>query len=151
MRMMFKSDEDEILVGGDYSQIEPRLTAHTCQDEHMIQAYIEGKDLYSTLAARVFSLLAVRMSEDLNHRIYQLDMADPTHGMVPFKQQLYKDGFVYFGTEQFETRELTPEDCYDGTLYRKTMKTLWLGMNYGMTSYGLSANSEYVLWSLPEA
>ena len=148
MRMMFTGDPDEVLIGGDYSQIEPRLTAHTCGDEHMIQAYIENKDLYSTLAARVFTLLANRMCEELNERISdkraayaQFDYNDPVKGMVPFKQQLYHDGFVYLDNETgyFESKPLAPEDCYDGTIYRKTMKTLWLGMNYGMTSYGLSS------------
>lgn len=37
-------------------QQEPRLTAHLCNDENMIDAYKTGKDLYSTMASLVFKV-----------------------------------------------------------------------------------------------
>lgn len=42
------------IVGGDFSAQEPRLTAFYSQDENMIQAYNEGKDLYSVIASMSF-------------------------------------------------------------------------------------------------
>lgn len=42
------------LVGGDYSQQEPRLLSYYSQDSHMIQSYKEGKDLYASIASKVY-------------------------------------------------------------------------------------------------
>lgn len=42
------------LVSADYSAQEPRLTASYSNDESMIEAYIEGKDLYSVIASLSF-------------------------------------------------------------------------------------------------
>lgn len=43
-----------VLVGGDFSAQEPRLTAFYSQDENMLNAYREGKDLYAVIAAESF-------------------------------------------------------------------------------------------------
>lgn len=141
VRTMFTADEGDVLLGGDFSQIEPRLTAHTCGDQEMIQSYVQGKDLYSMMASKVFTLLAERTAGELTQRqrAGHLNMEDPVHGMAPIRQTLWKDGFIYHDEEGFEHKALIPEDCYDGTLYRKMMKTLLLGILYGMSGYGLAA------------
>ena len=43
-----------LLLGSDFSAQEPRLTAQVCGDPKMIQAYREGKDLYSEIASLSF-------------------------------------------------------------------------------------------------
>lgn len=43
-----------MLVGGDYSAQEPRLTAFYSQDENMLQAYKDGKDLYAVIAQSMY-------------------------------------------------------------------------------------------------
>lgn len=53
IRMMFKATDGYSLVGGDYSQQEPRIMAQFAQDENMINAYKEKKDLYATVASKV--------------------------------------------------------------------------------------------------
>lgn len=50
------SHEGWQMFGADYSQIELRVLAHIAQDEHMIQAFIEGEDIHSTTARRVFNI-----------------------------------------------------------------------------------------------
>lgn len=50
-----KSRTQYKIVGGDYSAQEPRLTAFYSQDQSMIDAYIEGKDLYSVIASMSFN------------------------------------------------------------------------------------------------
>ena len=42
------------LIGSDYSAQEPRLTAFISQDQRMIQAYEEGKDLYAVIAQSMY-------------------------------------------------------------------------------------------------
>ena len=54
IRMLFKASPGHILVGSDFSQQEPRLLSNYSQDNNMITAYKEGKDLYATIAAGVY-------------------------------------------------------------------------------------------------
>lgn len=54
IRMMFTASPGHILIGGDFSQQEPRLLSHYSQDENMINAYKENKDLYAMIASRVY-------------------------------------------------------------------------------------------------
>ena len=53
-RKMFVAPEGKIIVGIDYSQIEPRFLAHISQDKAFMSAYIEGRDLYSEIASSTF-------------------------------------------------------------------------------------------------
>lgn len=46
----------KIIIGIDYSQIEPRVLSHISGDKHLQEPYLTGKDLYSTLASRVFKV-----------------------------------------------------------------------------------------------
>lgn len=54
IRCMFTASEGMYMVGADFSQQEPRILAHLCGDENMINAYKTGKDLYSTMASLAF-------------------------------------------------------------------------------------------------
>ena len=49
-------DEQHILVGADYSQIELRLLAAFSECESLITAFANGKDIHSTTAAKVFKV-----------------------------------------------------------------------------------------------
>lgn len=54
IRLMFKASDGYVMVGGDFSQQEPRLLAEYAQDENMISAYKQNKDLYATIACGVY-------------------------------------------------------------------------------------------------
>ncbi len=54
IRKMFTVPEGCCMFGGDFSGQEVRLMADLCGDENMIKSYIEGKDLYSTIASLAF-------------------------------------------------------------------------------------------------
>jgi len=54
LRRLFGAAPGNILMSSDFSQQEPRILAHMCQDESLINAYRTGKDLYSTMAAEAF-------------------------------------------------------------------------------------------------
>lgn len=56
IRQMFIAGQGNVIIGGDFSQQEPRCLAHMSQDEHMIQAYLDGKDLYSTIASKLYNM-----------------------------------------------------------------------------------------------
>lgn len=49
-------DEDHILVGADYSQIELRVLAHLSGDEVLIDAFNHGEDIHKLTASRVLGV-----------------------------------------------------------------------------------------------
>lgn len=55
IRQMFVASEGYYLLSSDYSQQEPRITAHMSGDEKMINAYKHGKDLYAEIASIAFN------------------------------------------------------------------------------------------------
>ena len=56
IRLMFKATDGCMIIGGDFSAQEPRLTAFMSQDESMLNAYKEGKDLYAVIASLSFGV-----------------------------------------------------------------------------------------------
>lgn len=56
IRKIFRAREGYKLVGGDFSQIEPRVLAFISGDEAMMDAYKEGKDLYAIMGSKVYGL-----------------------------------------------------------------------------------------------
>lgn len=82
------------------SQQEPRCLTAFCRDEHLLDAYNNGRDLYATLGAGV----------------YKNDYWD--------NMEHWEDG----------------SDNLEGKKRRKKMKTLYLGMTYGMGPKLLSEN-----------
>lgn len=55
IRPLFIASPGYKLVGADFSQAEPRLLAWSSQDETMITAYKDKRDLYATVASTVFN------------------------------------------------------------------------------------------------
>lgn len=54
IRMLFSAAPGKIFCGSDFSQQEPRLLANYSEDEKMIGAYKDGKDLYALIASEVY-------------------------------------------------------------------------------------------------
>ena len=50
------SDDDHILIGADYSQIELRVLAHLSGDEGLINDFKNGADIHRATASRVFDI-----------------------------------------------------------------------------------------------
>ncbi|MBO0461968.1 DNA polymerase I [Enterococcus sp. DIV1298c] len=49
-------DKDWLIYSSDYSQIELRVLAHISDDEHLKAAFLEGQDIHSSTAMRVFGI-----------------------------------------------------------------------------------------------
>ncbi|KAF1298669.1 DNA polymerase I [Enterococcus sp. JM4C] len=49
-------DKNWLMYSSDYSQIELRVLAHISNDEHLKEAFIEGQDIHSSTAMRVFGI-----------------------------------------------------------------------------------------------
>lgn len=54
IRPMFTVEPGWVMIGSDFSQQEPRILAYMSGDEHMRQAYIDGQDLYATVASALY-------------------------------------------------------------------------------------------------
>lgn len=54
IRQMFRAKDGYVLIGADYSQQEPMVTAHLSDDKKMQEAFINGKDIYATIASLAF-------------------------------------------------------------------------------------------------
>lgn len=63
-RAFVPSDPDGIILSADYSQIELRIMAHLCGDEHLIRAFRSGEDVHQATAARIFGIPPEQVSAD---------------------------------------------------------------------------------------
>ena len=54
VRKVFKPEKGKVYLDADYSQIELRVLASISRDEHMIEAFKEGKDIHKQAASKVF-------------------------------------------------------------------------------------------------
>jgi len=52
----FIAEDGFSLISADYSQIELRVLAHLSNDEHLINAFLEGLDIHEATAMEIFSL-----------------------------------------------------------------------------------------------
>lgn len=65
IRKMFVPADGNVLVCGDYSQIELRLMAHMSGDENMIEAFNEGEDFHRSTAAKLFGVPFDEVTQDM--------------------------------------------------------------------------------------
>jgi len=56
IRQAFIAPEGYCIVAADYSQIELRIMAHLSQDEGLLKAFAEGKDIHRATASEVFGV-----------------------------------------------------------------------------------------------
>jgi DNA polymerase-1 len=62
------SDDNHILLSADYSQIELRLMAHMSGDENLIEAFINGQDIHTATAAKIFGLSTQNVSREMRRK-----------------------------------------------------------------------------------
>lgn len=48
------SDKEHLLLAADYSQVELRIMAHLSDDPSLIEAFLQGEDIHSATAAKLF-------------------------------------------------------------------------------------------------
>ncbi len=56
IRQAFIAPEGSVLIAGDYSQIDLRALAHLSQDENLLQAFRQDRDIHSATAAQLFGV-----------------------------------------------------------------------------------------------
>ena len=68
LRKYFIADDGYVLVDADYSQIELRILAELSGDEHMRNAFINGVDVHTAVAAQVFGVDEDDVTPELRRR-----------------------------------------------------------------------------------
>ncbi len=58
-------NEDYVLLAADYSQIELRLIAELSKDEGMMEAFVNGLDIHTATASKVYSVPVEEVSKDM--------------------------------------------------------------------------------------
>lgn len=61
-------DENHVLLAADYSQIELRIMAAFSQDESMIEAFKNGRDIHATTAAKIFQVPLEEVTSDMRRK-----------------------------------------------------------------------------------
>ncbi|CAH9062863.1 DNA polymerase I [Pseudoalteromonas holothuriae] len=68
IRQAFVADEGKLILAADYSQIELRIMAHLSQDEGLLSAFAQGKDVHSATASEVFSVALEQVTSDMRRK-----------------------------------------------------------------------------------
>lgn len=61
-------NEEFLILSADYSQIELRIMAAFAQDESMIEAFNQGRDIHATTAAKVFNVSLDEVTSDMRRK-----------------------------------------------------------------------------------
>ncbi len=56
IRHLFRATPGKVLIGADFSQQEPKLLAYISQEPTMLKTFIEGRDIYATLASVAYKV-----------------------------------------------------------------------------------------------
>ena len=57
-------DPGSVMMSADYSQIELRIMAHLCGDEHLCAAFREGTDVHAATASKIFHIPVSEVTPD---------------------------------------------------------------------------------------
>lgn len=130
IRQAFIAPEGHRIVAADYSQIELRIMAHLSQDEGLLKAFAEGKDIHRATAAEVFGLPLDKVTSEQRRRAKAINFG-LIYGMSAFglarqlgiprgEAQHYMDLYFerYPGVLEYmeRTRQQASEQGYVSTL-----------------------------------
>ncbi len=65
IRLAFVAPPCSVLLAGDYSQIDLRALAHLSQDENLLEAFRQDKDIHAATAAQIFSVDISQVKPDM--------------------------------------------------------------------------------------
>ncbi|QOL27224.1 DNA polymerase I [Thalassotalea sp. LPB0316] len=135
IRQAFIAPEHYKIVAIDYSQIELRIMAHLSQDEGLVNAFSQGRDIHQATAAEIFDVALEEVTSDQRRSAKAINFG-LIYGMSAFglskqlgigrkQAQDYMD--LYFKrypgvlTYMEETREKASEQGYVETLFGRRL------------------------------
>lgn len=133
MRKFFIASDGNMLVDADYSQIELRVLADLADDENMIEAFNNGKDIHTSTAAQVFNMPEEFVTKQMRSSAKAVNFGI-VYGIGAFSlakdigvsrktAQEYIDSYLatYSGVDRYMTHviELAREKGYSETLFNR--------------------------------
>ena len=146
VRQAFIAPDGYKVVAADYSQIELRIMAHLSQDEGLLNAFAEGKDIHLATAAEVFGLELEHVSVEQRRRAKAINFG-LIYGMSAFglakqievnrhQAQEYIDTYFarYPGVKTYmdNTRAAASEHGYVETLFGRRLYLPEINASNGM-------------------
>ena len=146
VRQAFVARAGYKIVAADYSQIELRIMAHLSQDNGLLTAFAEGKDIHQATAAEVFGLELEQVSTEQRRRAKAINFG-LIYGMSAFglakqidvgrhEAQEYIDTYFsrYPGVRNYmdNTRADAAERGYVETLYGRRLYLPEINASNGM-------------------
>jgi len=146
VRQAFVARDGYKIVAADYSQIELRIMAHLSQDNGLLKAFAEGKDIHQATAAEVFGLELEQVSTEQRRRAKAINFG-LIYGMSAFglakqidvgrhEAQEYIDTYFsrYPGVRDYmdNTRADAAERGYVETLYGRRLYLPEINASNGM-------------------
>lgn len=135
IRQAFIARDGYKIVAADYSQIELRIMAHLADDEGMITAFAQGKDIHRATAAEIFGVALDEVTSEQRRSAKAINFG-LIYGMSSFglsnqlgigraEAQKYMDLYFkrYPAVQQFMTdiREVAAEKGYVETLFGRRL------------------------------
>ncbi len=77
------SDEGNLIMSADYSQIELRVMAHVSGDEGLIEAFTRGEDIHATTASKVFGVKPEEVTREMRRKAKEVNFGI-MYGIGPF-------------------------------------------------------------------
>jgi len=141
---MIKARTRRIIQGSDYSAQEPRLLSQLCADPGMLQAYMDGKDLYVEISSIAFHRPYKKCLEHFpkgcpikkdaeDHWVYAL-LKDGSEDSIENFEDLHKYLDKDFNPELYDYDKLADGEVdafAEGKEYRSQAKRILLGIMYG--------------------
>jgi DNA polymerase-1 len=61
-------DANHVIISADYSQIELRVIAEMAKEENMLQAFVNGLDIHTATAAKVYSINEADVTKEMRYK-----------------------------------------------------------------------------------
>ncbi|MFH1197687.1 MAG: DNA polymerase I [bacterium] len=76
-------NKDYLILSCDYSQIELRIMASICEDENLMNAFINGEDIHRSTAGKVFRVPPEEVTPDMRRKAKEVNFGI-LYGLGPF-------------------------------------------------------------------
>jgi DNA polymerase-1 len=84
IRKAFRAgDPDRLLLSADYSQVELRILAHLSGDERLVDSFLKGEDIHTSVAAQIYGVAAAEVTPAMRRLAKSINFGI-VYGMTPF-------------------------------------------------------------------
>lgn len=83
LRAAFKPQQGHLFLSADYSQIELRVLAYLSQDEQLVNAFLQGKDIHTATAAQLFDVDPEKVTTEQRQLAKRINFSI-LYGLTPY-------------------------------------------------------------------